>query len=111
MLSHKMKDVKFYGNIADNNHCLQACVKMLLSFYFPKKKFDDSVIDKKTLQKGGHTWFPPVVCWLDELGLRTQLFCPVLGFDYKHFADSGEKYLKQKWTDERYQKEKKQQRT
>ena len=101
-----MKIVKFYKNTVDNTHCLQACIKMLLSFYFPKRKFEDSKIDQKTLQEGGHTWFPPAVCWLDELGLKTLLFCKASSFNYKFFANDREKYLKQKWPKERYQKEK-----
>ncbi len=100
-----MKIVKFYVNI-DSAHCLQACVKMLLSFYFPKKKFEDDEIDHKTLQEGGHTWLPPAACWLDELGLRVELFCPSSGFSYKTFAEKGDQYLKQKWFIERYDREK-----
>lgn len=104
-MKRKIKEVPFCPNTPDNFHCLQACIKMLLLRYFPDKKFADSEIDAKTLQEGGHTWLAPAACWLDELGLKTQLFLPDSLFNYATFANEGEKYLRKQWPLEKYQKE------
>jgi hypothetical protein len=78
---------------------------MLLKFYFPKKEFKYSEIDEQTLQEGGHTWFPPTVCWLDKLGLKVKLYLPASLFDYKKFSEKGKGYLNTHWSEERYLRE------
>lgn len=86
------KDVPFFPNEPDNNHCLQSCVKSVLSFYFPKKVFSTKTIENKTIFNNGWSWLPPSVCWLNELGLKVKLYSK---FDYLQFADMGEMYLKE----------------
>ncbi|MBU0974872.1 hypothetical protein KKD03_04185 [Patescibacteria group bacterium] len=91
-----MKIVPYYPNSEDNIHCLQACIKSALAFYFPNEKFEDNVVDQKTLQIGGWSWFPPAVCWLNSLGIKVKIYSI---FDYNRFASEGENYLREfkKW--------------
>lgn len=85
------KTINFFENSADNLHCLQACVKSVLSFYFPNQNFTDQEIDEETLQVGSWTWFPPAAVWLHDLGLKVELYSPM---DFKRFVDEGEVYMK-----------------
>ncbi len=87
-----MKIVPFFPNQSDSLHCLQACIKSVLAFYLPNKKFTDEIIDKKTLQQGGWSWLPPAVYWLNSLGINTKLYSL---FDYNRLGEEGEDYLKE----------------
>ena len=100
-----MKVVPFFPNSDDNLHCLQACVKSVLAYYFPKRSFSDKKIDEQTGQIGGWSWLCPSVVYINSLGLQTKLFCPAFGFDYGRFSKLGQSYLKQVWGKERYAKE------
>ena len=87
-----MKEINFFENSQDNLHCLQACIKSVLSFYFPDKVFSDKEIDRHTIHNGGWSWLPPSVVWLQEIGLDVVLFSQ---FDYKRFAEQGEGFYKE----------------
>ena len=102
-MSGKPKTIPFFENSPDNLHCLQSCVKSLLSLYFPDRVFDDNEIDEKTIQEGWWTWLPPAVVWLHELGLDVRLYS---SFDYRRFSQEGESYMKEFKTEEMYLKEK-----
>jgi len=91
--------IPFFSNSDDNLHCLQACVKSVLNFYFPLKKFSNEDIDLHTLQEGGWSWFPPTVIWLHNLGLKVHFYSE---FDYKKFSDDPESHLKEAWSHNRY---------
>lgn len=97
----KLKQIKFFENSQDNLHCLQSCLKSILSFYFPDNVFSDKEIDTKTLQRGGHSWLAPAVVWLNELGLRAVLITPPF-FDYKRLLKEGESYMKEFKGEENY---------
>lgn len=102
-MSGKPKTIPFFENSPDNFHCLQSCVKSLLSSYLPDRVFEDDEIDENTIQKGGWTWLPPAVVWLHELGLDVKLYSL---FDYKRFSEEGEAYMKEFRSEEAYLKEK-----
>jgi hypothetical protein len=97
-----MKEVPSFSNTADNNGCLQACVKDVLAYYFPKRLINDKEINEKTGQCGGWTWLPPAACWLNNLGLDVKLYWNSKNFDYKSFALYGTSYLKKQWSSERF---------
>lgn len=99
------KIVRFFPNTQDKTHCLQACVKSVLEYYFPLKKFTDEEINEKTGQVGGWTWFPPTVIWLGSLGLEVKLYCPQEKFNYKDFSKEGLDYLRRCWNRERFERE------
>ena len=87
------KIITFFENSHDNTHCLQSCIKSLLSFYFFNDVFTDKEIDTKTIHTGGwSSWLPPAVIWLNELGLNVKLYSE---FDYERFINEGEKYVRE----------------
>ncbi len=86
------KIVPFFENSPDGVHCLQACIKSILSFYFPERVFLDKEIDEKTGHVGGFSsWLPPAAAWLHDLGLDVRLFSPV---EYERLCREGEGYMK-----------------
>lgn len=102
-----MKVVPFFPNADDDLHCLQACVKSVLKYYFPKRNFTDERIDEKTGFSDGWSWLPPTVVWLNELGLKVHLYLPATIFDYEVFSQKGTDYLKEKWKEDRFEREEK----
>jgi hypothetical protein len=87
-----MKIVPFYSNTSDNLHCLQSCIKSILNFYLPNKRFSDQEIDEATFNTKGWSWIAPSVNWLDDLGFKVKFFCPP-SFSYFEFISKGDEYM------------------
>lgn len=97
--------MRFYKNLSDDLHCFQASLKMVLSIYFPSEEFSFKQIDKATgFKKDKGTWDARGFLWLAKKGFR---IIRISDFDYKRFADEGEKYLKWFWMPEVYEYQKK----
>ena len=93
-----MRKIPFYSNLKDNNHCLQACLKMVLKYYFPNKNYSFGKLDKMTMHvKGMWTWQSASLLALAEIGFEV---INIENLDYKKFAKNGDKYLKKIWTEE-----------
>lgn len=96
--------MKFYKNTADDLHCFQAALRMVLSVYFPKKKFASTYIDKITgFSKEKYTWDTKGYLWLVKKGFE---LVRVSDFNYNRFSKEGEKYLKWFWRSDVYEKQK-----
>lgn len=91
MISADYQQIPFYGNTADNTHCFQAGMKMLLGYYFPKEDFSWESLEELTGKKDGK-WTWPMKGWLylAERGLDITYYGT---FDYEKFAQSPEEYL------------------
>lgn len=99
-----MLKIPFYRNTKDNLHCLQACLKSVLKFYFPKNDYSFKYLDRVTAHKKGKgTWLSAALLFLAQKGFD---IINIEIFDYKKFARLGEKYLKRLWTDEIFQTQK-----
>ncbi len=100
-----MLSIPFYKNLKDNSHCFQSCLKMLLKYYFPKKQYSFSYLDKKTSHKKNKwTWNSAPLLFLEKLGFTT---INIENFDYKQFAQFGDEYLKMLFTEEIFKEQKK----
>jgi len=78
---------------------------MLLKYYFPKKQYSFSYLDKKTYHKEGKwTWNSAPLLFLSKLGCN---IINIENFDYKQFAKFGEEYLKMLFTKEIFEDQKK----
>lgn len=94
------KDVPFYANLKDNNHCFQACLKMVLKCYFPDKNYSFKELDKISKHKKGKwTWQGAALITLAKLGFDV---VNIENLDYKKFAKDGDVYLKKIWSDETF---------
>lgn len=93
-----MKKIPFYSNLKDNNHCLQACLKMVLKYYLPNKNFSFKELDKITKHvEGLWTWQGASLSALAKMGFSV---VNIENLDYKKFAKEGDKYLKKIWSEE-----------
>ncbi|MDD2935211.1 MAG: hypothetical protein PHX25_01930 [Candidatus Pacebacteria bacterium] len=99
-----MKKIPFYPNLKDNNHCLQACLKMVLKYYFPNKNYSFSKLDKMTMHvKGMWTWQGASLLALAGMGFEV---INIENLDYKKFSKRGKNYLKEIWTEEVFETQK-----
>ncbi|UCG95462.1 MAG: hypothetical protein JSV92_00195 [archaeon] len=90
-------DVPFFPN-SDKNHCLQACVKMILKHYYPEKDFSFEQIDKLFGYRGKVFWSSPIqaAVVLDGLGLEAKSFARE---DFETYLKDGSEYIKKKYSD------------
>lgn len=93
--------MRFYKNLKDDLHCFQAALLIVLSVYFPKKKYSYKEIDKISgFKKGAATWDSMALYWLAKKGFDV---VRISSFDYKRFAKDGEAYLKWFWRPDVYE--------
>lgn len=93
-----MKKIPFYSNLKDNNHCIQACLKMVIKYYFPAKNYSFKELDKMSKHKKGMwTWQGASLLALADMGLEV---VNIENIDYKKFAEQGEMYLQNIWSEE-----------
>ena len=63
--------VPFFGNKKDNLHCFQACLRMALKHFLPKKNFTWEEIDTLTgFKKGKWTWATQALLNLHKMGFE-----------------------------------------
>lgn len=94
-----MKIPKFYSNLPDNNHCMQACLMIILNTLVGKITWDE--INKLTEYNDDlYSWSVVGAKVLADKISGARLISSSL--DYKKFADLGEQYLKRVWKREWY---------
>lgn len=88
----KSKVIPFYSNTADNTHCFQANIKMLLKYYFPEEEYGWTELEKITAKvEGLWTWPMAGLMWLaKEKGIEIKV---IWKFDFEDFILNGGKYL------------------
>jgi len=93
-----LSKIPFFANLKDDNHCLQACFKMVLKYYFPNKNYSFKELDKLSKHiKGKWTWQGAFLLELSKLGFE---IINIENLDYKKFAKNGDEYLKSIWSEE-----------
>lgn len=100
-----MREIPFYENSKDNVHCFQACLRSVLKYYFPNKDYGFKYLDRMVnYKKGKWTWNSAALLFLSKMGFEVIV---IEDFDYKEFGRLGEKYLKDNWTIEMFETQKK----
>lgn len=100
-----MLRIPFYPNTKDNTHCVQAALRSVLKFYFPKKNYSFTYLDRVTAHKKGlWTWNSAPLLFLARRGFQV---INIENFNYKRFAQTGEQYLKKTWSKEVFETQKK----
>lgn len=83
--------IAFYSNLKDDTHCYQACLKMALKHFFPKKRFSFKKLDKMTKKERGRgTWPMAGAVATRKLGLKAMVFS---GLDYRKFSKDAKGFL------------------
>ncbi len=94
----KSLKIPFFANLKDDNHCLQACFKMILKHYFPEKNYSFKKLDKLSKHVNGKlTWQGAFLISLYKMGFEV---INIENLDYKKFAKNGNRYLKTIWSEE-----------
>ncbi len=85
------KNVPFYANTADNTHCFQASLKMVMKYFWPNRNYSWKKLDKITAKIPGlWTWPMAGLIWLQKQGIEIAM---VEAFDYSRFIKLGGEYL------------------
>lgn len=88
-------DIPLFSNSADDTHCVQAVLQMILKHYFPGRDYPFSYLDRVTYhRKGGWTWDTGMFVFLLNLGFE---IIAIDHFDFHAFARKGVKYLQSIW--------------
>ena len=90
-----IRNVPFFPNTADNTHCLQAVLKMILKYFEPQKDYsfeELNILSDKAPEKW--TWATRALINLHKMGYR---LVNMEDFDYQKFSQNGEKYLIKKF--------------
>lgn len=91
----KNYSVPFYKNTEDDTHCVQACYKMVLKYFWPEKDFTWEELDKITNKKEGlWTWPMAGLTWMAEQGFDVEY---IEAFDYTAFLTRTDEYLLEKF--------------
>ena len=99
-----MYKIPFYSNTRDNTHCVQACLKSTLKFYFPQKDYSFAYLDRVTAHKKGlWTWDFALLLFFAKLKFET---IQISDFSLKRFSQEGESFLKKIWDKEVYETQK-----
>lgn len=87
-----MKQEIPYFKQPDNTHCFQACLKMVLKYFFPEKDFTYKELDKiSDKQKDKWTWICAATAELKNMKLKTRVYSK---FDYNDFMKNGVSYVR-----------------
>lgn len=93
-----MREIPFYANTRDNTHCVQAGLKSVLKFFFPREQFSFRKLDRISAHaKGKWTWNSAWMLYLARRGF--EVIDIGGGFRYETFARSGEQYLRRLWSE------------
>lgn len=82
--------VPFVSNTPDDKHCYQACIKMLMAYFFPHREITFEELDIITKISHHYTWSYAGDQWLINQGLEIMY----IGlFDHERFSNEGGNYL------------------
>ena len=85
------KEIPYFKQ-PDDSHCFQACLKMILKYFFPERDFTyeelETISDKP---ENKWTWLCAVSVKLKNMGLKVKHYSV---FDYNDFVKSGEDYIR-----------------
>jgi len=87
-----------YFKQPDNTHCFQACLKMVLKYFFPEKNFTFEELDKLSDKpKDKWSWSCAALAELKNMKLKVKHYST---FDYNNFVKNGAKYIRKTYEKE-----------
>jgi len=95
-----MRQIPFYSNRKDNQHCFEACIRSALEYFFPRKKYSWDKIDKITQKRPGVLSWPMAgLVYLADHGIEIKVIDP---FSYRDFAKEGLNFLRKEWGEKKF---------
>jgi hypothetical protein len=92
-VSKLITPVPFYANTADNKHCFEASIRMVLKYFLPEQDFSWDKLDEMSAKVPGKaTWPQQTLINLHNMGFDIAL---IEGFDGHAFVEKGAVYLQQ----------------
>lgn len=91
-------EIPFFSNLPDDVHCMQACMKMILKYYFPKRDFSFEQLDELIGLGKRKLWSTPVQAAVvfDNLGLNVKCYA---ARDFEDYLREGAEYIKKNYQD------------
>jgi hypothetical protein len=90
-----MMNIPFVPNQADNVHCLEAAIEMVLRYFWPTRQFTLDQIEQITQKVPGKWSAPPAaMLWLAEHEFE---IVEIAGFDNRRFVSDGASYLREEF--------------
>jgi hypothetical protein len=90
--------IPFFPNTGDGTHCWQAAMRMALAVLLPELAVTDDELDRISGKLSGKwTWPTQAMLWMIGQELEIKL---IEEFDYRDFADRGERYILERYGDE-----------
>ena len=85
------KEIPYFKQ-PDDTHCFQACLKMILKYFFPEKDFSWGELDKiSDKAENKWTWVSSAAVELNKMGLKVKHYAV---FDYNDFVKIGDDYIR-----------------
>ncbi|MFZ2193045.1 MAG: hypothetical protein WAV31_02275 [Candidatus Moraniibacteriota bacterium] len=92
------KEIPFFSNTADDKHCFQASLKMIMKYFWPSEDYSWKELEKITAKIPRlWTWQMAGLIWLQEKGVEVK---NIEMFDYEKFIQLGGKYLIEEYGEE-----------
>ena len=86
--------IPFYLN-PDDTHCFQACLKMVIEYFWPECVYSWEELDIITSKiKGLWTWPMAGLLFMQEKGAEVKI---IKSFDYDNFSKNGAEYLRKRY--------------
>ena len=90
--------IQFYKNLEDNCHCTQACLAMVLKYYFPNKEYSYKDLDNIVkFKEGKWVWS---FGWMKYFLEKNFSIVNIEKFNLEDFCKGGENYLKKIWPED-----------
>ena len=91
------KEIPYFKQ-SDNTQCFQACLKMVLKYFFPEKDFTFEELDKISHKlKDKWTWFCAALPEIKKMNLKIKQYST---FDYNIFVKKGVDYIRETYDEE-----------
>jgi hypothetical protein len=95
------RKIPIYGNTKKGSHCWQACLKMVLKYFYPTESFSYKKLDKLTNHvPNKDTWPFAGLIWLKKKGLEVKYFT---NEDVGKFSREGARYFRKVLANDEYE--------
>lgn len=91
-------EIPYFEDLLEKPYCLQACMRMVLKYYFPERDYSFEEINRMIGIESRLIWLSAMeaVVIFDDLGLDATCYSTM---DSEEYIDKGEQYVKENYDD------------